>query len=126
MGTITCRCGHYISTSREKAPFEASFIPDKSLDKLGEEVYAQLTALITATQNGHTPAQWLGLTSSSKEVEEALVTWNIWGQAFSALSRSIYQCEVCNRVYIETNTPNHFRSFLPEADDSQSILDATD
>ena len=125
MGTLTCRCGHYIKTANEGTEkYSADFIPEKSWDKLSDEILRNLHALVEAVKQGQTAAQWANLSISDKESEECLLLYYFYQEAFLSFSRSMYQCEVCQRIYLETGKRNEFRSFAPESDDSQAILDS--
>jgi hypothetical protein len=125
MGTLTCRCGHYIKTANEGTErYSADFLPEKSWGKLSDEILRNLYAVVEATKQGQTAAQWANVVMSNKEGEEGLLLHYFYQEAFLSFSRSMYQCEVCQRIYLETGKRNAFRSFAPESDDSQAILDS--
>ena len=125
MGTLTCRCGHYIKTANEGSEvYSADFLPQKSWDKLSGDILRNIYSLVEAVQQGKTAAQWANVEMSYKEGEESLLLYYFFQEAFLTHGRSMYQCEVCHRIYLETGTRNHFRSFAPESDDSQAILDS--
>lgn len=125
MGTLTCRCGHYIKTDNEGTErYSADFLPEKSWGKLSDEILRNLYALVETVKQGKTAAQWANVSMSYKEGEEGLLLYYFYQEAFLSFSRSMYQCEVCQRIYLETGKPNEFRSFAPESGDSHGILDS--
>ena len=125
MGTLTCRCGHYIKTANEGTEgYSADFLPGKSWGKLSDEILRNLYALVEAAKQGQTAAQWANVYMSDKEGEESLLLYYFYQEAFLSFSRSMYQSEVCQRIYLETGKRNEFQSFAPESDDSQAILDS--
>lgn len=83
----------------------------------------QLKALGAAIESGQSLADFTA-PGSRELVIDALLPWKISGDSFANFSRSVYQCNVCGRLLVETNRRNEFRTFLPEADDSHHILDA--
>jgi hypothetical protein len=126
MATLTCRCGHVISNNTDgSSPYIADFLPEKEQAKLYDTILAQAQSLVTAIQQGQTIGQWQGTDTSSPEVSDALLVHNLFTNVQVELSRSIYQCEKCNRLLVQ-RPDGSFRTFLPEADDSDLILDAAE
>jgi hypothetical protein len=123
MGTLTCRCGHSIKTDNEGTEsYSASLMPATSWGKLQQAVLANLHSLVTAIQQGKTAAQWANAAMSYQPGEDALLLYQFFEDPFFDLGRSMYQCEKCSRIFVETSTPNSFRTFQPDSDDSQAIL----
>jgi hypothetical protein len=124
MGKITCRCGHLISTNHDSLEsYRGDLLPEVHGDKWAEAELKQLKALVTAIESGQSLADFTA-PGSSELVIDALLPWKISGDSFTNFSRSVYQCNVCGRLLVETNRSNEFRTFLPESDDSHHILDA--
>jgi hypothetical protein len=124
MGRLTCPCGNSIPTNHDNlVSYRGDLMPEVNLEKWAESELKQLKALAEAIESGKSLADFTA-SGSSNLVVNALLPWKISGESFSSLSRSIFQCNVCGRLLVETNRGNEFRTFLPESDDSHHILDA--
>ena len=125
MGTLTCRCGNVILNIIGDSPYSASLLPDKLQGRLQDAVLPKIHSLVEAIQQGQTISQWQGTVGSSQEAEEALLVYNLFTGSLFELRRDIYQCEECRRVLVQ-GPDGRFRTFLPEADDSDLVLDAVE
>jgi hypothetical protein len=106
--------------------YSADCLPQQSWSMLREQLLLNIYSLVEAVRAGKTAAQWADAEMSNKEGEESLLLYHFFQDAFLTHARSMYQCVVCHRIYIETQKRNEFRSFAPESDDSQAILESGD
>ena len=115
MGTLTCRCGHWIKTDNEGTEgYSADFMPQKQWDQFDGGLLANIHSLAEAVKASKTPAEWANVTLSYKPGEEALLLYYFFQESYLDLGRTMYQCSKCSRLFVETSTRNEFRTFLPD------------
>ncbi|GAB3834031.1 hypothetical protein [Hymenobacter jeollabukensis] len=130
MGFIYCRCGQKLSNTsfEESAPRTADFVPATQMEAAGALAEQRLLALLAAVRRGESIAQHMSWPDApSVEVQQALLTWHLFGEPTDNFSREIIQCDACGRLLVQIGQTNHYTTFLPEEPEkARRILSADD
>ncbi len=115
MSKLTCICGHVIIDQKENLPYKGEYIADQDYEQLFEEFFPFLSELIVAREQGRIN-EFLERKFTDRYPKDSELQ-SIIGDAFplTKYERTMYECEVCGRLWIETEThSNNFVSYLPE------------
>lgn len=125
MSKLGCPCGHTISDTTDSLPYKGDVLPDEHHIEFFE-VADQIASYIQAARTGATSA-WLKEQGFAKpyidlKLSDADIVNDLIHTRFLRLIRSIYECEACGRIHIETSNANRFRSYAPDNGAVNSIL----
>lgn len=127
MSKLRCKCGHVIADKRNDLLYKASFVPDKLHSVLYEDACRDIALFIqaiTTNQREHWISEFFTSSYVGLGLTDEQIIDDVFSRYYSKYHRSIYQCEQCKRIHIQTGRSNYFSSFLPESEGANDILDA--
>ena len=117
MSKLLCSCGDVIVDQTDDLPYKAGLVPDSDAGDFLEAVAVGAAGLADSVANG-TLEQWVSTAFGSgypRELGVADVFSDfVTGKALK-ITRDVYQCETCGRLYVEKapGTGTFFR-FSPD------------
>jgi hypothetical protein len=123
MSKLGCQCGNIISDNTDFIPYKARFIRDQDstvLDKTIEDI----CSLREAYKSGQ-KEEWVKNRFGKNVDSDLRNDWLIMKTQLDNelnVEGTIYQCEKCGRIKIETPVVNHYASFVPEEENWKNIL----
>ncbi|MDQ2772629.1 MAG: hypothetical protein M3Y54_19260 [Bacteroidota bacterium] len=127
MSKLGCECGHIIVDQTEDLPYKADYIPDKLVFSVHEEAIHAIGLFVEAITNNSREmwiANFFDADYAALNLTNEQIISDLSGRFYSAIRRTMYQCENCGRIHIQKRNTNYFSSFLPETDKANNILDA--
>ena len=114
MSKLGCRCGHVISDQTDNIPYKGCILPDVHSEDFFGWIADKLQSYVKAAKAGRTDV-WLLEQGFRQEyldlnLNDGEVLHDYIDTRFVTLTRSMYECEACGRVHIETSEDNHFTS----------------
>ena len=125
MPKLICTCGALISDISGFRPYKGDILPDQNLEEFTNEITRLISTFEQALDFGH-KTDWIKENSSAPNHEpdrkaanliDALIYYK-----FATLSRTIFQCEECGRIWIEIPGQESFAPFLPDNHSEYDIL----
>ncbi|KXX69236.1 hypothetical protein [Flammeovirga sp. SJP92] len=119
MSQLKCKCGNVLSDVSDSLPYKGEIIPDRAFYNFLDKVENFIETLIEATNSGKR-IEWIRKHFSSlsypEDLDDTQMLCDIHGNYYSKIKKDIYQCDKCNRLWIQQNNTETFISFVPESD----------
>lgn len=126
MSQLGCPCGHTISDTTDNLPDKGDILPDTHQEQFFCGVADELAGYIEAVREGRTEA-WLKKTGYLRlGLGDSDIVHDWMAGRFLNLKRTIYECEACGRILIETGEKKGdallFQSYSPDNGKFNAIL----
>lgn len=116
MGRLRCKCDHVIVDTTDNLPYAADIIPDQSFYASYDRIEEVIDSLIESTKEGKRK-EWIESqfgTQYPKDLSNTQMIDDIFTSRLADLKQAMYQCEKCNRIWIQKGQSNQYVSFMPE------------
>jgi hypothetical protein len=116
-----CKCGHLIEDG-EDLNYKAKLLPDIEFDAYTDQIDAQINEFIVMIMDGKRE-EWMEshfMEGYPRDLSNAQMLGDVLNWIYLGKTKEVFQCENCNRLWIEKNGVN--LSFSPEEGDAGSIL----
>ena len=127
MSKMGCACGHVIRDQTDDLPYKATVLPDQRLHSFFEWVTEETQSYVEAAL-AHAVGDWL-LAKGYKADYVALklrhgeVLYDHIANKYRELSRDVYQCTACLRLYVQRSGTQRFVAFSPDdGEDAENVL----
>lgn len=129
MTKMRCSCGHVIRDNTDHLPYKAYFHPDEDT-YISHDVMTDTLAEYIAARARNQEVEFLRDLDIKRGEDPYRATWranslagaplpevigNLLGAFYEDYERTIYECESCGRLLVQTEG-NRYESYLPETD----------
>ncbi len=124
MSKLRCKCGHTIVDQANNLPYKGQILPDQNIDGF-DGVFDKIDTLIESITNGKR-IDWINENFDGSvyptDLKNSSMIYDLICSKFYELNRTIYQCENCQRIWIQIGETEVFAPFAPESQDCKDIL----
>lgn len=123
MGKLKCNCGYVIGDDQVDLPYKGALVPNGAFLDYVTKIQEGISSLLEAEKQGLLK-EWITKHNSQCPVDTSnqQMIAEIFGTHYFDLRRLIYQCENCNRIWIQREGSLSFEPFLPEHETAKDIL----
>lgn len=123
MGKLKCNCGNVIGDNQVDMPNKGALITNGTFLDYVTKIQEGITSLLQATKAGQR-SEWISKHKSESPVDasDQQIITEIFATHYFDMRRLIFQCEICNRIWIQKEDSLDFEPFLPESKSGKDIL----
>lgn len=127
MSKLFCKCGNIIADNADNLSYKADLLPDKLFYHFFDQLDVSVSQFIEECEGGGLKQLLLrymhsvGINNIDKEPIDDILHHTVTKYIFD-ISKQVYQCERCNRIWIQKSRTEEFVSFIPEGDSRDNCI----